>query len=248
MDVTVHWKEGSYSGIGNLTDLRLAHYNGSIWEDLGVNGTTGNISIGSLRVNSVSNFSPFTFGTLSNVTNPLPVSLLNFDVEKVENTAHIQWATASEINNSHFIIQRSLDGENVENIGEITGAGNSNTLLSYSFIDNNPPQGIVYYRLQQFDFDGKSEIFEWNSLFFGNEEELNIYPVPTNNGLLNLTYSNINADAQVSIITMDGKLIFDKQIMFSNGEATLNFDLPIGCYIVKTLFDNKLFTRRLIVK
>ncbi len=248
VDVTLYWKDGSYSGIGDLSDLRLAHYNGSIWESLGVNGTTGNTSTGSIRVNNVSSFSPFTFGTLSNITNPLPVSLVDFDVKKIDNTAYIQWTTASEINNDYFIVQRSVDGENIENIGEINGAGNSNKVLKYSFIDNNPPKGMVYYRLKQVDFDGKNEIFEWKSLFFNNEEELKIYPIPNNDGILNLTYSNINNDAQISIYSMDGKLVFNKQILFANGEAVLNFNLTKGCYIVKTMFDNDLFTRRLIVK
>jgi hypothetical protein len=37
-------------------------------------------------------------------------------------------------------------------------AGNSNEKINYSYIDNNLSE-IVYYRLQQFDIDGKYETF-----------------------------------------------------------------------------------------
>ena len=47
------------------------------------------------------------------------------------------------------------DAKNFEPIGNVEGAGNSSKQLSYTFVDNNPYQGISYYRLKQTDYDGK---------------------------------------------------------------------------------------------
>lgn len=111
---------------------------------------------------------------------------------------------------------------------------------------NTFPKGRATNSMQKIYFE--NEIFESKSLFLGNKGKLNIYPILNNNGILNLTYSNINVDAQVSMISMDGKVNLNKQILFSNGEAILNFNLLIGCYIIKRYFGNELFIRRLVVK
>ncbi len=89
---------------------------------------------------------------------PLPVSLFSFTVKKSNNQASLlEWKTVSEKNNDYFIIERSSDGINFEYIGTVDGAGSSNNLLSYSFVDENPYLGVNYYRLKQVDFNGQSE-------------------------------------------------------------------------------------------
>ena len=50
------------------------------------------------------------------------------------------------------------DGNNWKTITTKPAAGNSNEQIRYSYIDNNLSE-IVYYRLQQYDIDGKSETF-----------------------------------------------------------------------------------------
>ena len=40
------------------------------------------------------------------------------------------------------------------------GLGNSNEILGYEFIDRSPLNGLNYYRLTQYDFDGQSSSSE----------------------------------------------------------------------------------------
>ena len=89
---------------------------------------------------------------------PLPVELSQF--EGIEYTMFnlIKWTTESENNSSHFDLESSNDGNNWKTITTKPAAGNSNEQISYSYIDNNLSE-IVYYRLQQYDIDGKSETF-----------------------------------------------------------------------------------------
>ncbi|MFM7023396.1 MAG: hypothetical protein ACKOXB_10485 [Flavobacteriales bacterium] len=86
----------------------------------------------------------------------LPVELVAFDVRKQDGKTVLSWSTASEINNDYFSVQRSSDGTNWLQIGTVSGAGNSNALLNYSFADELPGEGVNYYKIVQVDFDGAS--------------------------------------------------------------------------------------------
>jgi len=89
--------------------------------------------------------------------NVLPIELMFLSTEASENGKVITWQTGSEINNDYFEIERSFDAKSFETIAIKNGAGNSTTILNYSFVDTNSPKSNsanVYYRLKQVDFDG----------------------------------------------------------------------------------------------
>lgn len=71
----------------------------------------------------------------------------------------IKWSTSNEVNNDRFEIERSVDGKNRERAGEVQGNGNTTSKIDYSFDDHNAdlPKKI-YYRLEQFDFSGRSHL------------------------------------------------------------------------------------------
>ena len=106
----------------------------------------------------------------------------------------LEWETASETNNDYFTIERAAppnlpQGEefNWEIIGTVKGAGNSNTMLNYSFADYSPfplgrvGDGLVFYRLKQTDYDGR---YEYSNIIAvemqqgGDVGMLEIYPNP----------------------------------------------------------------------
>lgn len=113
-------------------------------------------------VNSVTNVDVtpahfFRSWTLSNLLEPLPVELVRFDAVCSNGRVLVTWATASESGSERFDVQRSADGTTFETIGQVVAAGNSATLLEYSFMDERPfPVG--YYRVAQVDMDGTTEI------------------------------------------------------------------------------------------
>ena len=74
------------------------------------------------------------------------------------------WQTASELHNDYFIIEKSSNGYDWEQSGIVNGAGNSNQVLNYNFIDYFPYLGLSYYRLTQVDFDGAQETFDPKSV------------------------------------------------------------------------------------
>lgn len=127
---------------------------------------TLNVIAGEVYILLIDNFSsnttPFNLnwgGTASLNCTPLPIELLSFNGYGEKDYNHLKWSTATEINNDYFILERSLDGISWEKITQIEGAGNSNTVVNYSFKDYGYTSGVNYYRLSQTDFNGKKEYF-----------------------------------------------------------------------------------------
>ena len=105
----------------------------------------------------------------------LPIDLISFNAEHLGSDIHpvvlINWDIASQVNNDYFEIQRSIDVEEWHTIETVTGAGNSNTQMSYSVIDIKPLYGTSYYRLKQTDYDGQHESFFPVSVSISSEEK-----------------------------------------------------------------------------
>jgi hypothetical protein len=89
---------------------------------------------------------------------PLPVELSQFEGDLYPLFNVIKWSTESENNSSHFDLESSEDGYVWKVIATKQATGNSNETIRYSYIDNNL-NSVVYYRLQQFDIDGKCETY-----------------------------------------------------------------------------------------
>lgn len=96
---------------------------------------------------------------------PLPVTLIEFNGVNKGSDNYIYWKTSSEVNCSHYNIQRFKNDDWIT-ITTINGSGNSNNVINYSVTDFNPPTEINYYRLQQVDFNGYSEI--WDAISIDN--------------------------------------------------------------------------------
>jgi len=133
--------------------------------------------------NTIQNISINEAGTNTASTNcaivPLPVGYSNWDIAYFNNQVQLIWSTESEQNNDKFFVQRSTNGVNWETIGAVKGKGNSDSENDYSYLDKNPANGISYYRLQQFDLDGKFSYTSILSVKTGNEQiGFKIYPNP----------------------------------------------------------------------
>jgi hypothetical protein len=252
INVYLYWTDGTRSGIGDLADLRIAHWDGSTWEDKGNDGTSGSAANGGIAANGISTFSPFTFGTVNNIDNPLPIDLLSFDVNKEDESVRIDWSTASETNNDYFIIERTNDFNNIEVVQKVKGAGNSNKVLNYFIYDNQPLNGTSYYRLTQVDFNGQKEVFDWKSVNFNQTRKplLSVFPNPSNTGEVNIKLTNMEGTTELEIYDISGRIIHSEslELVNSNTILPLNSILSPGVYFIHTINNNNTLTQRLIVK
>jgi len=139
---------------------------------------------------------------------PLPVEFLNLEIIPVDKTAEVRWSTASEKDNDFFTIERSLNGVDFEELGQMDGAGDSEAILHYSFIDERPLDGISFYRLKQTDFDGKFEYSWVVSLNYKSDfSEPLFYPNPlTNSSKMEIPTINTST-TEIQFFDLTGKSV-----------------------------------------
>lgn len=232
VNVTLSWGLRS-CGITDLSDLRVAEWNGTQWTDQGNGSITGTTAKGTvMSSSSVSNFGAYTLAS-SSIQNPLPINLLSFQADCDDNSNQLSWSTASEINNEYFSIEYSVNAEDWQVIGIVQGAGNSNSLRNYSFRhDNLLRPANSYYRLKQTDFNGQFEYSEVVGLYNCRgklSEVISVYPNP-NKGIFKVMYSpNDSQEGVMNVFNSMGELVGS----FSGNQSIIDLsDRPSGIYFM----------------
>lgn len=160
-NVTLSYNTGSYvpPNVGNEANLRVAHWNGTMWDLPTGSGTpsqSGSNTAGTITMTNVTTFSPYTLGSLD-ADSSLPVRWISFTGSPVSGGVMLSWTTGQERNNDYFDIERSLDGIDFVKIGTIRGAGNSDMPTHYTFVDTTTENQKYYFRLRQVDYDTQSD-------------------------------------------------------------------------------------------
>lgn len=181
---------------------------------------------------------------------PLPVEWLGFEAYKKNTSVQLIWETASETNNSHFEIQRAGTDLQFKSIGLMEGKGNANYQNSYEFEDNDPLQGVNYYRLMQVDYNGGFDFSKVRTVEFFSQSDirLSMYPNPVkNNELLYFEYP-FDSNATISIFNIYGKKMISISKTPENREIAFQVNLNPGVYIVESSVNMQIFVSKLIVE
>ncbi len=242
-DVTVSlfWNENDFCGYDHIDSLKVGHFYDGEWKDEGAGNISGDSMSGYVTTSSkIGSFSPFTFSGEGGSSGALPVELKYFEGKVVErNQVKLDWATASEQNNSHFIIQRrSASGEWL-NIGRKEGHGTKLTETRYQHFDEEPFEGINYYRLKQVDFNGKHEYSSIISIKFNNESKFELKPAYSADGnrawLMIATEQASTVHLQIS--DLKGQVIKAREVALSKGSQKIRIpywdQLNNGLYLLQ---------------
>ena len=240
-NVTLSWSSNS-CGVTLGSDLRVARWNSSYWYNEGSSATSGNNAAGIVTSNTTTGFGPFTLASIT-TQNPLPIQLISFSAEIKNNSIYTQWLTSSEINNDYFTLEKSKDGIHFVAVGIVKGAGNSTRLLDYEYSDENPYNGISYYRLKQTDFDGK---FSYSDLVPVKIKNCDLKIISVNpNYENNIVELKINfprvSTAQIIIQDLNGRPIIDVNFRVEPKIFSLPImvNLPHGIYILQVIDENE---------
>ncbi len=168
----------------------------------------------------------------------LPVQLLYFTTVYNAPVVTIDWATASETNNKLFTIEKSADGMNWQLLMTYPGAGNSTQNVYYTLKDENPWQGLSYYRLEQTDFDGHSTFIATSFVNINTQFSANLFPNPSGNENTTLRYTSPSSEpVYVTITDMVGKEAGSyefENVQTGNNNFILNTSsLSPGVYIIR---------------
>lgn len=177
----------------------------------------------------------------------LPVSLSDFTTSIKNGRNTLIWKTHSESNNDKFEVQRSGDGQNFETIATVYSKaenGNSNAVLDYQYIDENPLSGINYYRLKQLDKDGSVNIHAVKSINNGLSA-ITVSPNPTKDIVFISNAAQVALDYQVTDIA--GKVILSGKSANSKIGVSLK-DLKPAIYLVKVFDSGQLTSTFKVIK
>lgn len=173
--------------------------------------------------------------------NPLPVELLSFKAELINNEVELNWTTATEINNAFFSLEKSKDGINFIEFASVLGAGNSNEIIDYSYLDEDPYSGLSYYRLKQVDYDGKFEYSDIVSIINNDENKLSILNAYSYEQALSVSvYNPAKEELNIRITDMTGRIIYIDKLNSKSERIMINISqgkLSSGIYNL-TLFNN----------
>ena len=162
---------------------------------------------------------------------PIPVNFIYFNASKYgESASLLSWKTSQEINSAYFDVERSEDAVNFQYIGRVNAAGYSTSPLEYSFTDNNPVNGINYYRLRQVDRDGHFIYTPTRQVRFERLDAgmVKYFPNPTSGKLYIEIPENMRLERKVINITNAAGVVMDQQK--TGSWNTLRLEIDLGKY------------------
>ena len=170
----------------------------------------------------------FTLGSLQAAS--LPITLMSFNAQKTnEDYVRLDWSTAAEFNNAYFTIEKGSNAENFESIHTLVGAGTSEDVNNYFFIDKAPKSGNNLYRLRQTDFNGTSTVSEIKRVFVEKKsapQRFNVFPNPVSQGeLITLEYSvEVENAILIQMISGAGVLINSQSVLLQPESGNLKLE------------------------
>jgi carboxypeptidase T len=142
----------------------------------------------------------------------LPVNFLKFYGNLFQgNTVQLNWEAQTDELHDYFEIERSHDGNRFISLGK------SVKYEPYQFIDKLPKPGNNYYRIKQFDKDGKTAYSKVINIFIERPFHLTIFPNPVRDQLTISLNSSQTDLFKVQITDVQGKVVYDR---IERGAAT----------------------------
>lgn len=189
--------------------------------------------------------SGYAMAEVSNIT--LPVELIYFDAFQIadKNAVQINWEAAVEVNLEYYTLEKSKDAISWKSIGKHY----PNASLKYQYVDNQPCNGITYYRLQHTDLDGT---FGFSRIVFvhinNDDTEINISPNPSRQ-FMNLSIRTTQKSKyNIQICDFSGEIIWEQKIEKEITDWTNRIEIKkAGVYIVNITNDDNVFSEKIII-
>ncbi len=217
--------------ISDPSKLAVAHWNGTLWDDLGNGGTSGSNTVGTVSTAAaVPAFSPFTIASTEDA-NPLPVVLAGFSASKEGAAAVLRWTTTDEANSDRFEIEHSTDARMWSMIGKIAAKQERNIISDYTYIHTNPFTGINYYRLKMVDQDGSFAYSRVEKVTFPGGATLVLYPNPVSERLFMRPIAAAGT-GKAEIYTVAGRRVWSGDMPALQEGLDIS-GLPGGLYLVR---------------
>lgn len=185
----------------------------------------------------------------------LPITLENFEARQHEELVELNWTTSMEQNNDYFTLERSFDGKNFFEVATITGAGDSEELLDYSFTDRTATEllgnGTAYYRLSQTDYDGTTNVAKIIQVELTGKNLFDVIRVAQSETDMTLDFvAPTNGTATVDVYDLNGRRLVRNAAAAGEGFNSIVVDkaaLTSGLYVLHLTVNNQTLTQKVTV-
>lgn len=192
---------------------------------------TGTVTLsGNFSNNTEGQRIQFFFGNTTASAGSLPVTWGDFTAKRNNNSSvQLNWETIQEINASHFDVERSEDGVRFTKVGTVQAVGTTQNRSNYIFADNNATASVYYYRLAQYDNDGKRTFSSIAKV--GNNNTKTLFATTGNSVRVQFFEAGTK---QIRLMNTNGTFI--RQVTVSNMQADLDVTgLSKGVYILQVV-------------
>ncbi len=264
--------ESGIDGVGDLSFSIRSYFNGGTAADRSVEVFVAGVSRGTFTLaamNVVENYMITDIVEEGNVeikfvatgtqrlvldniswTSPptlLPVTMTSFSARQSDVTIELNWQTVTEENNEYFSIEHSTDGRNYEEIGQVNGAGTTTDRQDYAFTHKNPSEGIHYYRLQQFDFNGASTYSSVVVVSIKSDQPIKVFPTQAFEQITISFAEATKKEMLVSVYDIMGRMVLSKSLDGETIENNLSvFSLEKGHYFLQVENGSETYIQRFI--
>ena len=250
---------GSYRvRFGNLpSGFKFTASNSTSGNDLNDSDADVNSGFTGVYTLAIGEYNPSVDGGIqTDPTLPVEYVSINVSVTNVKEVL-IKWVTATETNSDYFEIQRVQNiGETPELVTIVRGKGTFSGISAYQKIDKMPLQGKSYYRLVQYDFDGRTSESRWFEVNLDKKAiqfDASVYPNPTTRSQdLNLQISSTADNVSVSIENELGQTVYTKFQCFE-ADGTVQLVVPTnnleeGIYFIKIRNSEQNVVRKIVIQ
>ncbi len=170
----------------------------------------------------------------------LPVTMLSpFTARLQDDSVLLKWETTEESQIEGYTISRSKDGIHWSYLLSVYPRLNKR----YTVIDQQPIEGISYYKLVEKDIDGKITQLGTVSVRYNGNDKPIVYPNPTNN-VIHIVFtkkSNIH-DLELQLYDNLGRLL----LLHKNSNTLDIRDLPKGSYHLVIRLRGEIWHERIV--
>ncbi len=163
--------------------------------------------------------------TVSNTSQPLPVTLVSFTAQAQGSDGLLLWTTASELRSDRFVVESSPDGAAFQALGQVAGHGTTSQAHSYQYLDRSLARyaaSRVYYRLRQVDLDGSFTYSPVRAVAVPLAAGLALFPNPAR---ASTTLTGAAPGARVQVYDALGRLVI---VATTDAAGTADLVLPTG--------------------
>ena len=254
----IHTSDGSYAGVGitGLENNNSTLVDGIIYkfgsgfefcDPAGSNGSTvdmGSIITENIAVHDITTSTEnprvtlVSVGTATSICNILPIRLVSFDATLQNKSVMVRWKSADEVNTDHYTVEKSSDAITFSPLQTLLAKGASTLIQTYGLIDMHPLPGTSYYRLKEYDKDGRVTYSNTVSVTFASNGSITIHPNPVKNNITVLIQSPFNSQAIFQITDITGRVLSTQSTKVIEGTNSVLLPaafLPKGVYVLKII-------------